>query len=122
MPTRYVDVDHYIVGLPPDAQAVMGDARAAVHAAVPGVGETISYQMPTFTVDGQAFLYLGAWKHHLGVYPVPDLAGPLEAEVAAYRSTPDTLRFPYRRGVPFELIGRIAAAMTALPRPQATGG
>ncbi len=65
-----------------------------MHEAVPGSGETISYQMPTFTHDGAAFLYLGAWKRHLGVYPVPVFDGPLEAEVAPFRSGRDALRFP----------------------------
>ena len=86
------DVDAYIAAFPPDVQAVLAAARAAVHEAVPGTGETISYQMPTFTHDGQAYLYLGGWKRHLGVYPVPVLDGALEAEVAPYRSGQDTLR------------------------------
>ena len=80
---------------------------------MPGSGETISYQMPTFTHDGAAFLYMGAWKRHLGVYPVPVLDGALEAEVAPFRSGRDTVQFPYRTGVPAELIGRIAAAALA---------
>ena len=113
MTAQHVDVDAYIATFPPDVQAVLASARAAVHEAVPGSGETISYQMPTFTHDGAAFLYLGAWKRHLGVYPVPVFDGPLEAEVAPFRSGRDTLQFPYRRGVPSELIGRIAAAALA---------
>ena len=111
--TRFLDVDDYIASLAPDAQDMMRGARAAVHAAVPGVGETISYQMPTFTLDGRAFLYVGAWKHHLGVYPVPVFEGALEAEVAPFRSGRDTLQFRYRSGVPTALIGRVAAAALA---------
>jgi uncharacterized protein YdhG (YjbR/CyaY superfamily) len=109
----YVDVDAYIATFPPDVQAVLAAARAAIHEAVPGSGETISYQMPTFTHDGAAFLYLGAWKRHLGVYPVPVFEGALEAEVAPFRSGRDTLQFRYRSGVPTALIGRVAAAALA---------
>jgi uncharacterized protein YdhG (YjbR/CyaY superfamily) len=116
MPARFLDVDDYIASLAPDAQEVMRQARAAVHDAIPGVGEAISYQMPTFTLDGEAFIHLGAWRRHLGAYPVPRFDGALEAEVAPYRSTPDTVRFVYRDRVPFELLGRIAAAAAAQRR------
>jgi uncharacterized protein YdhG (YjbR/CyaY superfamily) len=113
MATRYLDVDDYIASLAPGARDAMTAARAAVHAAVPGVGETISYQMPTFTLDGAAFVYVAGWKHHLGIYPVPVFDADLEAAVAPHRAKTDTVQFPYRSGVPFELLGRIVAAMAA---------
>jgi len=116
MPTRFLDVDDYLASLDPIAGDVMRAARAQLHAVLPGCGETISYGMPTFTLDGHAFLYVGAWKRHLGVYPVPNLDDGLEADVAPYRSTPDTLRFPYRQGVPFDLLGRVALAVAAARR------
>jgi uncharacterized protein YdhG (YjbR/CyaY superfamily) len=119
MTTHSPAVDDYIDGLAPTARAVITAARADIHAAVPGAGETFSYRMPTFTVDGAAFLYLGAWKQHLGVYPVPLFEGALEEEVAPYRAHQDTVRFPYRSGVPAGLVGRIAAAAAAMRVPPA---
>lgn len=119
MPARYRDFDDYLDALAPDAREVLGLARSAVHAAVPDAGETISYQMPTFTIGAIRFLHLGGWKRHLSLYPVPELDGVLEAAVAPYRTTTATVQFPYRRGVPYELIGRIAAAIAEEHRPAA---
>jgi uncharacterized protein YdhG (YjbR/CyaY superfamily) len=66
-------VDEYLAGLPDPARAHLAGIRAAVHAAVPGAGETISYAMPTFTLDGRAFVHVSAWKEHAGLYPLPEL-------------------------------------------------
>jgi uncharacterized protein YdhG (YjbR/CyaY superfamily) len=122
MAPRFDDIDDYLRSLAPDARDALTAARAAVHAAVPGAGEAISYQMPTFTVDGAAFMYLGAWKRHLGVYPVPVFDDALEAEVAPYRAKTNTVQFPYRAGVPYELVGRIAAAIAEHARRTRAGG
>ncbi|WP_255347116.1 hypothetical protein [Cellulomonas sp. KRMCY2] len=35
----------------------------------------------------------------------------LEAEVAPYRAQKDTLRFPYRDPIPYDLIERLATAL-----------
>lgn len=117
MPARSRDVDEYLEALAPDAREVLELARGAVHRAVPDAGETISYQMPTFTIGDTRFLHLAGWKRHLALYAVPELDGDLEAVVAPYRTTTATVQFPYRRGVPYELIGRIAAAIAEDHRP-----
>ena len=108
MATRYLDVDDYIASLAPGARDAMIAAREAVHAAVPGAGETISYQMPTFTLDGRRFMHLAAWKQHIALYPIP--AG-MDDELAPYAGDKGTLRFPLREPIPYELIGRTAAAL-----------
>ncbi|MBC7551284.1 MAG: DUF1801 domain-containing protein [Cellulomonas sp.] len=38
------------------------------------IDETISYQMPTVTLDGKYLVYVAAWKDHIGLYPVPPLS------------------------------------------------
>lgn len=38
------------------------------------IDETISYQMPTVTLDGKYLVYVAAWKNHIGLYPVPPLS------------------------------------------------
>ena len=34
--------------------------------------EAISYQIPTFKLDGKPLIYVAAWKNHIAVYPIPD--------------------------------------------------
>ena len=55
-------------------------------------------------------VFVGAWKHHIGLYPIPALDDDLEAEVAPYRAAKDTVQFPYRDPIPYDLIERLVAA------------
>jgi uncharacterized protein YdhG (YjbR/CyaY superfamily) len=110
-------VEEYQAAQPEEVQQVLREVRRHLAAAVPEAVERISYGMPTLALDGSPLISYGAWKSHLGLYPVPQSAGPLEEAVAPYRSTKDTLRFRYRDPIPYELIGRIAAARAATLRP-----
>ena len=71
---------------------------------MPEAGEKISYQMPTVTMDGQALVYYAAWKQHIGMYPIPLADEALEARIAPYRAAKDTVKFTYRKPIPYDLI------------------
>jgi uncharacterized protein YdhG (YjbR/CyaY superfamily) len=105
MATRFATVDEYIGALPEDVQPLMEGIRRSIRTVVPDVGETISYQMPTFTLDGKPLLHVAAWKKHIGLYPLPAMDDELARDVAHYRGTPDTCdcrwtRCPQRRRRP----------------------
>ncbi len=104
-------VDEYIGGQPAEIQAVLERVRAVIRAAAPGVEETVTYQMPTFTLGGKHLVYVAAWKHHLSIYPVPPADEAWEQEIAPYRAAKSTLRFPYAKPIPYELIGRVVARL-----------
>jgi uncharacterized protein YdhG (YjbR/CyaY superfamily) len=104
-------VDEYVAGFPPEVQEILQEVRRRIRTALPDSGEKISYAMPTVLLDGRALFYFGAWKQHLGLYPVPADDDELEQAVAPYRSTKDTLRFRYREPIPYDLIGRIATTL-----------
>ena len=103
-------VDEYIAALPEHVRPLMDAVRRSVHAAVPGVGETISYSMPTFTLDGTPLVHVAAWKKHIGLYPLPAMDDDLARDVAPYRGTESTLRLPLD-ALPFDLLERVLAAM-----------
>lgn len=106
-------VDDYIAALPAEAQPVLQRIRNIIHAGAPGAVESIRYQMPTVFVDGHYLVYFAAWKHHIGLYPIPTLDEALEAEVTPYRAPKDSLRFPYRQPIPYDLFARLVAALVA---------
>jgi uncharacterized protein YdhG (YjbR/CyaY superfamily) len=110
MAATFADIDSYIDALPDDVRPVMQDVRRTVHTVVPDVGETISYAMPTFTLDGKPLLHVAAWKKHIGVYPLPTMDDDLARAVEPYRGTESTLRLPLD-AVPYELFERVLAAM-----------
>jgi uncharacterized protein YdhG (YjbR/CyaY superfamily) len=97
-------VDDYISTFPPEVQTVLLAVRKTIHAAAPGAQESISYQIPTFTIDGRPVVYLAGWKKHISVYPVPELDEELEPQLAPYLSGKGTAKFPLGKPIPYELI------------------
>ena len=79
-----------------------------MHAAAPGSGEKISYQIPTITLDGSSLVYFAGWKKHISVYPLPERLDPTTAqELAPYTSGASTAKFPLDKPIPYDLIGRL---------------
>jgi uncharacterized protein YdhG (YjbR/CyaY superfamily) len=112
MAPRVASVDEYVAALPDAVRPLVERIRRSIRAVAPDVGETISYSMPTFTLDGRPLLHVAAWKHHIGVYPLPEMDDVLARDVEPYRGTRDTLRLPLD-DVPFALLERVVAAMVA---------
>jgi uncharacterized protein YdhG (YjbR/CyaY superfamily) len=104
-------VDGYIATLPADVQPIIEEIRRLIRATIPDSGEKISYNMPTVTIDGNALIYFAAWKHHIGIYPIPTLDDELESEVRPLRAAKDTVKFPLDKPIPYDLLSRIALAV-----------
>lgn len=113
-----ITVDGYADALAEPARQVLTEVRRIVAAVVPGVTETIRYQMPAFDIDGMYVVYAGAWKKHLGLYPIPTLPAYLEARIAPYRTKVDTVRFLYDRPIPYDLITELVEALVPIRRAE----
>jgi uncharacterized protein YdhG (YjbR/CyaY superfamily) len=111
--TTFATVDEYIESFPDDVRILLEEIRRRILAAVPESAETISYQIPTFTLDGSAFVYVAGWKHHIAVYPIPTGDGSLEQVLAPYRAAKGTLKFPLKEPIPYDLIERVAMLLAA---------
>lgn len=109
MTKRFATIDDYISTFPEDVQVILEKVRQTIRNAVPSAGERISYQIPTFTFDGRDLIYVAAWKHHVGLYPVSTADEDLERELAPYRAARATVRFPLRSPIPYQLIERLVA-------------
>lgn len=111
--TTFDTVDDYIASFPTATQRALQDVRRAMHSAVPGAGETISYDIPTLTLGGRSVVYFAGWKRHVSVYPVPEGDADYEAAVAPYRSGASTARFPLSEPVPYDLVAEIATLLAS---------
>lgn len=100
------DIDAYIAGFPKDVQKILEKIRVTIKKAAPDAGETIKYQMPTFTLNGN-LVHFGAFKKHIGLYPVPRGIRPFKDELSDYAGDKSTVRFPLDKPMPFDLISRI---------------
>jgi uncharacterized protein YdhG (YjbR/CyaY superfamily) len=100
-------IDAYLAAFPPEVQALLQQIRQVIHEAVPNLGETISYGMPTFTLHGKYLVYIAAHKKHIGLYPAPTGAEEFHEAVALYGGGKGTLKFPLDKPMPFDLIRRV---------------
>jgi uncharacterized protein YdhG (YjbR/CyaY superfamily) len=100
------DIDDYIAGFSPDVQKILRRIRSTIQDAAPAAQETISYQIPAFTLNG-VLVYFAAFKQHIGFYPPVRGDAGLEKAVASYAGEKGNLRFPLDRPIPYGLIRRI---------------
>lgn len=104
----YKDIDQYISTFPKDVQVVLEKIRKAIKEALPNATEGISYQIPTFSINGKYVIYFAGFQKHVSVYPVHDQASPFQKELSQYLSGRGTAKFPLNKPIPYDLIKRIA--------------
>jgi uncharacterized protein YdhG (YjbR/CyaY superfamily) len=121
--TDFKSVDEYIATHPEDVQAILQRVRSTIRKAVPSAEEAISYQIPAYTLHGGVMLYFAGWKQHYSLYPATDhLVEAFKEDLAPYKVSKGTIRFPLSQPVPVKLIARIAKfrAKVAAERARAT--
>jgi uncharacterized protein YdhG (YjbR/CyaY superfamily) len=99
-------IDEYIVSFPPDVQETLESIRRTIKQAAPDAEETISYQMPTFTLKGN-LVHFAAFKKHIGFYPIPTGIEEFKDELSVYEGGKGSVQFPLDKLMPFDLIRRI---------------
>ena len=101
-------VDAYIAKQPGEVQSVLQHVRRIIRKALPGAEERISYQIPTYKLGGQYVVYFAGWKKHWSLYPVTEpVRAKLGSELASYKLSKGTVRFPLAEPVPTKLVERI---------------
>jgi uncharacterized protein YdhG (YjbR/CyaY superfamily) len=99
-------VDEYIGQYPEDVQQILSGIRAVIKEAAPEAVERIGYQMPGYYLNG-GLVWFGAFKEHIGFYPVPSGLEAFKEELAAYKQTKGSVHFPLDKPAPYELISKI---------------
>jgi len=107
--TNFKSVDDYIATKPETVQAILERVRGTIRKAVPHAEEVISYQIPAYKLDGGAVIYFAGWKEHYSLYPASDrLVKAFKRDLAPYKISKGTIRFPLDEPVPAKLIADIA--------------
>jgi uncharacterized protein YdhG (YjbR/CyaY superfamily) len=99
-------IDDYIAGFPGDVQAILQQIRQTIRQAAPDAQEKISYRMPAFTLKGN-LVYFGAFKNHIGFYPIPSGVEAFKEDLSAYEQGKGSVQFPLDKPIPYDLISRI---------------
>jgi len=105
-PTSSQTIDDYIAGFPPEVQARLEQVRLTIRQAAPDAKETIKYQIPTFTLNGN-LLSFAAYPKHIGVYPAPAGNAKFRKALAVYRAGKSSVRFPLDKPIPDDLLGQL---------------
>ena len=104
--TDFKSIDEYIATFPEDDQAILEKLCQTIRAAAPEATEAISYQMPTFQLNGN-LVHFAIYKEHIGLYPTRGGIEAFGAELEPYRAAKGTLRFPKDQPLPYDLVTRI---------------
>jgi uncharacterized protein YdhG (YjbR/CyaY superfamily) len=108
MRNQYKTIDEYIKSFPKDVQTILMEMRLTIKKAAPEATEAISYQMPTFKLNGN-LVHFAAFKNHIGFYPVPSGIEAFKEELSPYISGKGTAQFPLDKPIPYELVEKIVA-------------
>jgi len=104
---QFKTIDEYIKAFPEDVQGILQKIRLTIRKAAPKAVESISYQMPTFKLNGKGLVYFAAFKNHIGFYPIPSGVKAFEKELSPYKQGKGSVQFPIDKPIPHELVRRI---------------
>ncbi len=99
-------IDEYIAGFPKDIREILEKVRETIRQAAPEATEKISYQMPTFYLNGN-LVHFAAFKKHIGLYPTPSGVAAFQEELAPYVKAKGSIQFPLDKPIPYDLITQI---------------
>lgn len=104
--TLLKDIDSYIASFPKDIQEILEKLRKTIREVAPDATETISYQMPTFRLNGN-LVHFAAYANHIGFYPAPSGITKFRKELSVYKNAKGSVQFPIKEPLPFDLITKI---------------
>ena len=83
--------------MPDESRAALETLRRTIKSIVPEASETISYEIPTFKLNGRMLVSFAAFSEHCSFFPG---AGPIEIhkkDLKAFPTSKGTIRFTANR-------------------------
>jgi len=87
------DVADYLSQVPEPQREALEKLRRTIKSIVPDAVEVISYQIPTFKLNGRMLVSYAAFKHHCSFFPG---AGPIEMhanDLKSFQTSKGTIQF-----------------------------
>ena len=103
---QFKSIDEYIGTFPKIVQDILEKLRQNISKSAPKAEESISYQIPTFKLNGN-LVHFAAYKNHLGFYPTPSGIEAFKEELSPYEVSKGTVKFPLNKPIPFDLVRKI---------------
>jgi uncharacterized protein YdhG (YjbR/CyaY superfamily) len=106
-------VEDYLARLRPDQRAALEALRAVIRAAAPEAKECISYDMPTFKLNGMLVGY-AAHPNHCALYAGnADTVAAFAAKLAGFEISKGTIRFTPDKPLPADVVHHLVLAKLA---------
>jgi uncharacterized protein YdhG (YjbR/CyaY superfamily) len=99
-------IDEYIKMFPADIQSTLEAMRQTIREAAPGAEEAISYQIPTFKLNGNLVRF-AAFKKHIDFYPTSSGIRAFKKQLSPYEGTKGSVHFPIGKPIPYDLVREI---------------
>lgn len=103
---QFTNIDEYIALFPEEIKEILTNIRKIIKENAPEATEKISYQMPTFFLNGN-LIHFAAFKNHIGLYPTPTGIDAFKEELSKYKGAKGSVQFPLDQPIPYDLIKRI---------------
>jgi len=103
---NFQTIDEYIKTFPKDIQKILETVRQTIKKTVPDAKEAISYQIPTFKLNGN-LVHFAAFKNHIGFYPGSKAIKIFQKDLVKYKSSKGAVQFPLDKPMPLSLIQKI---------------
>jgi uncharacterized protein YdhG (YjbR/CyaY superfamily) len=93
--------------LDPQPRAALQRLRRIIRATVPKAEECISYQLPTFRLNGRMLVWYGAATKHCSFFPGAYPIALCRADLKGFDTSKGTVRFTLERPLPAQLIRKL---------------
>lgn len=103
---QFKTMDEYINTFSEDVRRILNELRQIIKETAPEAEETINYQIPTFTLNGN-LVHFAAFPNHIGFYPTPSGMEAFKEELSGYKRAKGSVQFPIHEPLPLPLIRRI---------------
>jgi uncharacterized protein YdeI (YjbR/CyaY-like superfamily)/uncharacterized protein YdhG (YjbR/CyaY superfamily) len=97
----------YIEATAEPARSRLRALRAVIRDEAPDAVERMAYGLATWH-QRENVIHLGAWTHHIGVYPGAAATVAFADELRAFKTSKGAIRIPHDVPLPLELVRRIA--------------
>jgi uncharacterized protein YdhG (YjbR/CyaY superfamily) len=105
--TKFTTMDTYIATFPKEVQSILEKIRQTIRKAAPDAVEAISYQIPTYKLNGKNLVHFAAWKEHIGFYATPSGNAAFKKELSKYKVAKGSIQFPLEEPIPYDLVKKI---------------
>lgn len=98
------DIDSYLQNISPSQRQEFERIRLIVMRLAPDAKETISYGIPTFSVNDKPLVHFGVFKNHISIFPTSHPTQVLKDKLKDFKVSRGTVRFTLDNPLPEKVI------------------